>query len=101
MLVAARLFREESFLATILDDSAAKVAINKATIYSYFKGKEQLLYKILTRALQGYIGCARANPAILWFKNASPLSAEQVADGTWGFVSRGLRNREGDKTHGE
>jgi AcrR family transcriptional regulator len=61
MLAAARLFREKSFPATTLDDIAAKVGIDKATIYfyfSYFKGKGQLLYEILTGDLQEYIGSA-------------------------------------------
>ena len=187
MLVAARLFREKSFLATTLDDVAAKIGINKATIYSYFKSKEQLLYEILTGALQEYVESARAilstngsplekmeslvrthlsigtrpnslnavslferknlstrllkqynaqrdsyeqmfrdvlkegiatnsfrggdpsmmsrfvlslaNSTIMWFKKAGPLSIGQVADETWGFVSRGLRNRTGHEAH--
>jgi len=56
MLVAARLFREKSFLATILDDTAAELGINRVTIYPYYKGKEQLLYEILTRVLEEHIG---------------------------------------------
>jgi len=58
MLVAARLFRQKSFLDTTPDDSAANADINKVTNYSYFKGKEQLLYEILTGDLQEYIGSA-------------------------------------------
>ena len=60
MLVAARLFQQKSVLATTLDDIATKVGTNKATIYSCFNGRKQLLYKILTRVLQEYIGSARA-----------------------------------------
>lgn len=59
MLVAARLFRQKSFLDTTLDDSAANADINKVTNYSYFKGKEQLLCAILTGALQKYVSSAR------------------------------------------
>jgi AcrR family transcriptional regulator len=66
MLVAARLFRQKSVLATTLDNIAAKVGINKTTIYSYFKGKKQLLYKIT--CAQDYIGSAQATPS----RNASP-----------------------------
>jgi AcrR family transcriptional regulator len=60
LLAAAKLFREKTFLGTTLDEVASKVNINKATIYFYFKSKEQLLYEIVAGALEELIKNAQA-----------------------------------------
>lgn len=59
LLAGAYLFRRKSFLGTTLDDIALKVGINKATIYYYFENKEQILYEIMSKALDELIKGAR------------------------------------------
>lgn len=51
LTVAAKLFREKTYLGTTIDDIASKIKINKATIYFYFENKEQILYEIISTAL--------------------------------------------------
>jgi AcrR family transcriptional regulator len=47
LVVAAKLFRDKSFLNTTVDDIASNAKINKAMIYYYFKSKGVLLYEIM------------------------------------------------------
>jgi len=49
--VAARLFRERSYLNTSVDEIAANLKINKAMIYYYFKSKGSLLYEIMSSSI--------------------------------------------------
>jgi AcrR family transcriptional regulator len=49
--VAARLFRERSYLNTSVDEIAAHLKINKAMIYYYFKSKGFLLYAIMSSSI--------------------------------------------------
>jgi AcrR family transcriptional regulator len=50
--VAAKLFASQGFHATTMDDVAAAVRLNKATIYYYFASKTDLLYEIYDRATE-------------------------------------------------
>jgi TetR/AcrR family transcriptional regulator, cholesterol catabolism regulator len=51
---AASLFLSRGFQSTTMDDLAAKLKLNKATIYHHFPGgKQELLYEIISRALEG------------------------------------------------
>jgi AcrR family transcriptional regulator len=59
LLATAQLFREKTFLGTSIEDIASKVKINKATIYFYFKSKEQMLYEIMSKALERLTGEAQ------------------------------------------
>jgi AcrR family transcriptional regulator len=56
--VAARLFWENGFLGTSIDEIAKKTNMNKASIYYYFENKAVLLYEVVTRPLQGMIDAA-------------------------------------------
>ncbi len=47
--VAARLFLKKSYLGTSIEDIAQAANVNKATIYYYFKNKNQILYDVLVR----------------------------------------------------
>lgn len=54
--VAASLFIARGYRGTTMDDLASKLGLNKATIYHHFpKGKEQLLFDLLTTALDGVL----------------------------------------------
>jgi len=52
---AARLFRKKSFLSTTIDDLAAYLKINKATIYYHFETKGHLLYEVMAYPLDNLI----------------------------------------------
>lgn len=43
---AARLFRAKGYAGTTMDEVAAAVKLNKATVYHYFASKAELLYTI-------------------------------------------------------
>ncbi len=45
--VTGRLFRKNGYLGTSVDEIAAKLRMNKASIYYYFKDKATLLYKLI------------------------------------------------------
>ncbi len=49
--VAAKLFREKSYLNTSVDKIASHLKINKAMIYYYFKSKGFLLYEIMSSSI--------------------------------------------------
>lgn len=54
--VAANLFIARGYRGTTMDDLASKLGLNKATIYHHFpKGKEQLLFDVITTALDGVL----------------------------------------------
>lgn len=52
---AEELFQEKGFENTKIDEIAAKAEVSKATIYSYFNCKEELLDRLLHNALQAII----------------------------------------------
>ena len=47
---AARLFAERGFEATSLDTVADELGMHKATLYHYFKGKQEVLYECLVQS---------------------------------------------------
>src|ERR687885_2165386 len=49
--VALRLFREKGYHATSMRDIAAEVGINKGSLYSYIRSKEDLLIPVFERAM--------------------------------------------------
>lgn len=51
---SARLFCENGYEATSLDDVADAVKIHKATLYHYIHSKEEILYSCLVRSFEGY-----------------------------------------------
>jgi AcrR family transcriptional regulator len=60
--VAAELFESKGFHATTMDDVAAGVSLNKATIYHHFDSKSDILFEIYDRAAQNALeGIRRLN----------------------------------------
>jgi AcrR family transcriptional regulator len=49
---ALRLFREKGYHATSMRDIAAEVGINKGSLYSYIRSKEDLLIPVFERAMR-------------------------------------------------
>jgi AcrR family transcriptional regulator len=66
-VVAAKLFASNGFHATTMDDVAAAVRLNKATIYYYFSSKSDLLYDLYDQGIElgldGIRGIAEDTPA--------------------------------------
>src|SRR5438477_12959802 len=63
---ALRLFNEKGYHATSIRDIAAEVGINKGSLYSYIRSKEDLLIPVFERAmgvLQAQIEDIAADPA--------------------------------------
>lgn len=53
---AASLFLSRGFQSTTMDDLAAKLKLNKATIYHHFPGgKQELFYEIISTAQEGVV----------------------------------------------
>jgi len=52
---AARLFRTKGYSATTMRELAAALDVNKATLYHYIGGKEDLLYKLSIESLERII----------------------------------------------
>jgi AcrR family transcriptional regulator len=48
--VAGRLFWQQGYHGTSVDDIAKAANLNKATLYYYFKDKDQMLYEIVVKA---------------------------------------------------
>ncbi|MFC1619891.1 TetR/AcrR family transcriptional regulator [Candidatus Neomarinimicrobiota bacterium] len=55
LAAAEKRFAKEGFHVTTLDEVAADVDISKATIYLYFKNKEELFFSILEEKFDQYI----------------------------------------------
>jgi AcrR family transcriptional regulator len=51
---AADLFRERGYRATTLDDIAARLGMSKASLYTYFRAKEDLLAAISRETIEGF-----------------------------------------------
>src|ERR671928_696933 len=49
--VALRLFKEKGYHATSMRDIASEVGINKGSLYSYIRSKEDLLIPVFERAM--------------------------------------------------
>jgi AcrR family transcriptional regulator len=69
LLAAVYLFRKKGFLATTIDDIAFRVKINKATIYYYFRDKDQILFEIVSNSIDQLIEGAQH----IVSSSASPL----------------------------
>jgi len=51
---AADLFREKGYRASTLDDIAARLSMSKATLYMYFRAKEEMLAAISRETIEGF-----------------------------------------------
>jgi len=69
LLAAAKLFRKKSFLGTTIEDVASRLKINKAMIFYYFDSKTNLLYEIMSKAIDERIEKAE----LIVSKNTSPV----------------------------
>jgi AcrR family transcriptional regulator len=74
--VATRLFRERGFHATSMQDLAEALGMNRGSLYHYIDSKDDLLWSILTSALDQL--CARVGP-MLTARDVPP--SQRVADG--------------------
>ena len=52
LLAAARLFAEQGYGATSVDDIAREVRLHKSSLYHYIRGKRQLLFEALCGSLE-------------------------------------------------
>ncbi len=68
---AVHLFYEVGFEAASLRDLAARVGINKATIYHYFESKEEILSYIVSEVGQALLNGVRVGAAV----DGPPLEA--------------------------
>lgn len=55
LIVAENLFAEKGFDGTRVDEIAAKAQVNKALIYYYFKGKDDILEALFSSAIRDVI----------------------------------------------
>ncbi len=60
---ATRLFRERGFHATSMQDLAESLGMNRGSLYHYIESKEDLLWAIVTDALDGLE--AEVRPALM------------------------------------
>jgi AcrR family transcriptional regulator len=51
---AADLFREKGYRASTLDDIAARLSMSKATLYTYFRAKDEMLAAISRETIEGF-----------------------------------------------
>lgn len=51
---AADLFREHGYRSTTLDHIAARLGMSKATLYAYFRAKEEILAAISRETIEGF-----------------------------------------------
>ena len=51
---AADLFRERGYRASTLDDIARRLAMSKASLYAYFRAKEEMLAAISRETIEGF-----------------------------------------------
>ena len=51
---AADLFRERGYRASTLDDIAARLGMSKASLYTYFRAKEEMLAAISRETIEGF-----------------------------------------------
>jgi AcrR family transcriptional regulator len=51
---AADLFRERGFPATTLDDVARRLGMSKASLYTYFRGKDEILAAISQETIESF-----------------------------------------------
>lgn len=58
--MAARLFREQGYPYTSLDDITGEIGITKPAVYYYFKAKEDILYEICLTAINNLTNQAKA-----------------------------------------
>ena len=66
--VASQAFLEDGFAATSMSSIASRLGGSKATLYSYFRSKEDLFSAFMTDACGG--------PANVLFEHLSPISGE-------------------------
>lgn len=62
---AARLFQTKGYHAATMDDLAAAVQLNKATVYYYFESKANLLFEIMLSVADQRLAMLRALPSDL------------------------------------
>ena len=62
---AARLFRDQGYHATTMDDVADSVKLNKGTLYYYYESKANLLFEILLNTNEQRLSAMRSRGADL------------------------------------
>jgi AcrR family transcriptional regulator len=62
---AAKLFQQKGYHAATMDDLAAAVQLNKATVYYYFESKANLLFEIILGVSEENLAMIRALPSDL------------------------------------
>ena len=75
---AARLFRDQGFHATTMDDIADAVRLNKGTLYHYYESKANLLFEILLDTHDRRLARIRARPADLSSQQRVQLFVEDT-----------------------
>lgn len=60
--VAEKLFSASGFDATSMDDIAIKARVNKASLYYYFKNKEDIVISLFNNVLSDLSGALRTDP---------------------------------------
>ena len=82
---AARLFGDQGYRKTRLEDVAAQFGITRAALYYHFKNKQEILFNIHLRAIRGLIEGAEA---ILEAKDATDVKMERVLAHHVSYVAR-------------
>ena len=72
---AARLFGEQGYRKTRLEDVAAQFGITRAALYYHFKNKQEILFHIHLRAIRGLLDGAEA---ILGSNEAADVQMERI-----------------------
>src|SRR5436190_931007 len=97
---AAALFDRRGYHGTSLEDVAASVGLRKASLYHYFRGKDDILAgvdsgafrpmdpRMATLALFG-----ACNWAYQWYRPSDQDEPREVAYALWDLLMRGVRAR--------
>ena len=85
---AMRLFAERGYAGTTIDDVASLADVSRATVFSYFPTKEDLVFGDAPLAVEALADVLRAAPDVLadvrdWARELFGGSAERESDGVW------------------
>lgn len=95
LAAAERLFVRYGFKKTTIEDVAAEAGVGKGTIYSYFRGKEELLLAYSDRCWHQILAEARqvaARPGHVQVRLAETMKS--ILLGMWDQVHRGPHGEE-------
>ncbi len=95
LAAAERLFVRYGFKKTTIEDVATEAGVGKGTIYSYFRGKEELLLAYSDRCWDQILAEARrtaARPGHLQVRLAETMKA--ILLGMWDQIHRGPHGEE-------